>query len=54
MFTTLPGIPEVHYIDTTIRLSKPTFWGAFIQYFVCIFVFTVLDIRADRHVSTFL
>jgi len=25
MFTTLPGIPEVHYIDTTIRLSKPTF-----------------------------
>jgi hypothetical protein len=51
---TLPDIPEVRYIDTAVRLSKPTFSGAFIQYFVCIFVFTVLDIRADRHITTFL
>lgn len=51
---TLPDIPEVHYIDTAVRLSKPTFSGVCIQYFVCIFVFTVLDIRADRHVTTFL
>jgi len=28
MFTTLPDIPEVHYIDTNVRLSKPTFSGA--------------------------
>jgi len=41
---TLPDIPEVHYIDTAVRLTNPTFSGAFIQYFVCIFVFTVLDI----------
>ena len=32
MFTTLPDIPEVHYIDTTIRLSKPIFSGTFNQY----------------------
>jgi hypothetical protein len=30
---TLPDIPEIHYIDTAVRLSKPTFSGAFIQYF---------------------
>ena len=44
---TLPYIPEVHYIDTAMRLSKPTSLGTPNQYFICIFVSTVLDIRAD-------
>jgi len=51
---TLPDISEVHYIDTAVRMTKPTFSKAFIQYFVCIFVFTAPDIRADRHITTFL
>lgn len=51
---TLPDIAEIHYIDTAVKRSKPTFSGAFNQYFVRSFVFTLLDIRADRHITTFL